>query len=91
MDKVIQIDSKLFRNYVFFKLVKPLSYVPADIDILMDAGQVGRVAHEIVGLGYRVAVKDPYCITFVRGDSIIDLYVNPSLGGVIFIDGGKFL
>jgi hypothetical protein len=47
--------------------------------------------HEIVGLGYGVAVKDPYCITLTRGDSIIDLYVHPSLGGMIFIDGGKLL
>lgn len=57
----------------------------------MDANQIGKVVHEIVGLGYNIAVKDPYCITFVRGDSIIDLYVHPSLGGMIFIDGGKLL
>jgi hypothetical protein len=91
MDKVIHIDSKLFRNYVFFKLVKPLSYVPADIDILIDANEIGKVVHEIVGLGYNIAVKDPYCITFMKGGSIIDLYVHPSLGGMIFIDGGKLL
>jgi hypothetical protein len=91
--EVVETISKLLRgyDYAFFKLVKPLSYVPADIDILVDAGQVGRVVHEIVGLGYGVAVKDPYCITLTRGDSIIDLYVHPSLGGMIFIDGGKLL
>ncbi|MCC6019217.1 MAG: hypothetical protein LM601_09320 [Candidatus Verstraetearchaeota archaeon] len=42
-------------------------------------------------LGYNIAVKDSYCITFVKSDSIIDLYVHPSLGGMIFIDGGKLL
>jgi glycerol-3-phosphate dehydrogenase len=42
-------------------------------------------------LSYRVAVKDSYCITFARDDSMIDLYVHLSLGGVIFIDGGKLL
>jgi len=91
--EVVQTISKLLRgcDYAFFKLFKPLSYVPADIDILVDAGQVGRVVHEIVRLGYRVTVKDPYCITLTRGDSIIDLYVHPSLGGMIFIDGGKLL
>ena len=91
--ETVRVLSKLLKdyNYAFFKLVKPLSYVPADIDILVDANQIGKVVHEIVGLGYGVAVKDPYCITFVRGDSIIDLYVHPSLGGMIFIDGGKLL
>ena len=91
--EVVQILSKLLKgyDYAFFKLVKPLSYVPADIDILIDANQIGKVVHEVVGLGYGVAVKDPYCITLTRGDSIIDLYVHPSLGGMIFIDGGKLL
>jgi hypothetical protein len=91
--EVVQTISKPLKDYdyAFFKLVKSLSYVPADIDILVDAGQVGRVVHEIVGLGYNIVVKDPYCITLTRGDSIIDLYVHPSLGGVIFIDCQKLL
>jgi len=91
--QVIQALSKLLKdyNYAFFKLIKPLSYVPADVDLLVDAKQAGRVTHEIRGLGYTVAVKDPYCITLTRGDSIIDLYVHPSLGGVIFINGQRLL
>jgi len=78
-------------SYAFFKLVKPLSYVPADVDLLVDVSQVKSAAHEIMGLGYRVAVKDPYCLTLTRGDSIVDLYVHPSLGGVIIINGQKLL
>jgi hypothetical protein len=91
--ETVRVLSKLLKDYdyAFFKLVKPLSYVPADIDILIDVNQIGKVAHEIMELGYNIAVKDPYCITFVRGGSIIDLYVHPSLGGMIFIDGGKLL
>jgi len=90
---VVRTLSKLLKNYdyAFFKLVKPLSYVPADVDLLVDASQVGRAAHEIVRLGYRVAVKDQYCITLTRGSSIIDLYVHPSLGGAVFIDGQRLL
>jgi hypothetical protein len=91
--QVIQALSKLLKdyNYAFFKLIKPLSYVPADIDLLVDASQARSAAREILGLGYTVAVKDPYCITLTRGDSIIDLYVHPSLGGVIFINGQRLL
>jgi len=91
--KVIQTLSKLLTNYnyVFFKLVKPVRYVPADVDLLIEESQVVKAAHRIMGLGYRVAVKDPYCLTLTKGDSIIDLYVHPSLGGVIFINGQKLL
>jgi len=78
-------------NYAFFKLIKPLSYVPADLDLLVDASQVKDVAHELMKLSYTVAVKDPYCLTLMRGDSIVDLYVHPCLGGVIFIDGQRLL
>jgi hypothetical protein len=91
--EVVRTFSKLLReyNYAFFKLIKPVSYVPADVDLLIDEGQVKKAAHEIMRLGYTVAVKDPYCITLIRSDSIIDLYVHPSLGGAIIIDGQRLL
>ena len=90
---VVQALSKFLKDYdyAFFKLIKPVSYVPADVDLLVDASQARRVAHEVMGLGYRIEVKDPYCITLTRGGSIIDLYVHPSLGGVIFINGQRLL
>jgi len=90
---IVQILSKLLDSYdyAFFKLIKPLSYVPADVDLLVRANQVTKVAHELMRLGYRIEVKDPYCITLMRGDSIIDLYVHPSLGGVIFLNGQRLL
>ena len=90
---VVQVLSKFLKDYdyAFFKLIKPISYVPADVDLLVDASQARRVAHEVMGLGYRIEVKDPYCITLTRGGSIIDLYVHPSLGGVIFINGQRLL
>jgi hypothetical protein len=93
MVEVVRTLSKLLReyNYAFFKLIKPVSYVPADVDLLIDEGQVKKAAHEIMRLGYTVAVKDPYCITLIRSDSIIDLYVHPSLGGAIIIDGQRLL
>jgi len=91
--EVVQILSKFLKNYdyAFFKLIKPISYVPADVDLLVDASQAKNAAHEIMRLGYTTAVKDPYCITLTKGNSIIDLYVHPSLGGAIFIDGQRLL
>ena len=91
--KVVQALSRLLKNhdYAFFKLIKPISYVPADVDLLVDASQARKAVKDIIGLGYRVEVKDPYCITLTRGASIVDVYIHPSLGGVIFIDGKKLL
>jgi len=91
--KVVQILSKILKNYnyAFFKLIKPISYVPADVDILVDESQAKKATHEIMRLGYTIAVKDPYCITLTKGDSIIDLYVHPSLGGIIIINGQRLL
>jgi hypothetical protein len=90
---IVQTLSKLLKeyNYAFFKLIKPVSYVPADIDVLIDESQADEAAHEIMRLGYTVAVKDPYCISLTKGDSIIDLYIHPSLGGAIIIDGQRLL
>jgi len=44
-------------NHAFFKLIKPLSHVPADVDLLVDAKQAGRVAHEIRGLATELQLK----------------------------------
>ncbi len=91
--KTVEILSKVLKGYeyTFFKLVKPVSYVPADVDVLVNANQIGRVAKEVMGLGYMLIVKDPYCITLTRGDSIVDLYMQPSVGGAIFVDGQRLL
>jgi hypothetical protein len=91
--EVVHTLSKLLKNYnyAFFKLIKPISYVPADVDILVDESQAEKATHEIMRLGYTIAVKDPYCITLTKGDSIIDLYVHPSLGGMILLNGQKLL
>lgn len=96
MSKILNVVKTLSRvledyNYSFFKLIKPVAYVPADIDILVDAHQLKDVAKEIIKIGFRIVIRDPYCITLVNRDIIVDIYTYPSLGGVIFIDGQKLL
>jgi len=87
--EIIRALSRLLKGYdcTLFKLIKPVSYVPSDVDLLINADQL----KEIVVLGYEVAVTDPYCITLTKGDSIIDLYVHLSLGGVVFVNGQELL
>jgi len=75
----------------FFKLVKPISYVPADIDILVRLGEASEVAKEVQKLGYTIAVKEPYCTTLVKSSSIVDLYAHPTIGGVAYMDGQAIL
>ena len=89
----VKILSKILKNYdyAFFKLVKPVTYVPADVDILVNTNYFRNVVKEVRGLGFKIKVKDPYCVTFVKGDLIIDLYTYPSLGGMIFINGQELL
>ena len=91
--KVVQVISKLLKGYdcAFFKLIKPVSYVPADIDLLVSIDHVNKIVKDIMTLGYRIVVKDPFCITLTRDDSIIDLYIHPSLGGVVLLNGQKLL
>ncbi len=86
---VIETISKLMKNYeyAFFKLLKPVSYVPADIDVLVNPSQIRDIMINMKSIGYNLAVKDPYCITMVKGDSIVDFYVHPSVGGMIFLNG----
>jgi len=78
-------------DYAFFKLIKPISYVPADIDLLVKSDEAGKASRLIVKLGYSIRVKEPYCITLTRGSSIIDVYTYPTFAGVIYMDGQVLL
>lgn len=78
-------------RFAVFKARKPVAYVPSDIDVLVDAGQAWRAAGRLRRLGFRVEVVEPYCITMTRGGAIVDIYVNPTLGGVAYLDGGRLL
>ncbi len=78
-------------HYSFYKLVKPVIYVPADIDILIDKGDIASAIRRLSELGYRTAVREPFTVTLTRGSAIIDLYVHPSMGGMVYLDGSKLL
>ena len=91
--EVVKTISKLLRgcDYAFFKLVKPLSYVPADVDVLVKFEEREEIIRRIEGLGFKVEVKEPFCTTLVRGPFIVDVYVHPTLGGMIYMDGQELL
>ena len=70
-------------EYSFFKLYKPIEYVPADIDILVSVKDVIRVAKDLIRSGYKLTVLEPYTITLTKGKTIIDLYTYPAFGNII--------
>ena len=90
---VVDLVSRALRgyDYAFFKLLKPMSYVPADIDLLIRSKEITVVSKKVVHLGYKVVVNEPHCITLARGTSIVDLYTHPTFGGIIYLDGQVLL
>ena len=77
-------------DYLYVKLYKPVEYVPADIDILVKHSEIYKVVDRLSGKGYRVDVVEPYCITMVDEDIIVDLYIFPTLAGIIYLDVRDF-
>ena len=73
-------------NHVFIKLRKPVVYVPSDIDVLIDRRHVVEAIARLVKKGFNVVVAEPYCVTMVRRDCVVDLYIYPTMGGVIYLD-----
>ena len=78
-------------DHAFFKLVKPITYVPADIDVLIDSDGLREAVARLRMAGYRVEVAESYCLTMIKGGSIVDLYIHPSVGGVVYADGRLLL
>ncbi|HIC98099.1 MAG TPA: hypothetical protein EYP08_00090, partial [Pyrodictiaceae archaeon] len=62
-------------EHVFIKLRKPVVYVPADIDVLVDRSCVGKAVSRLVERGFRVVVVEPYSITLACKGIVVDVYV----------------
>jgi hypothetical protein len=78
-------------SFAFFKLVKPISYVPADVDILVKSDEKEEIIRRIEELGFRIKVKECFCTTLVKDSFIIDVYVHPTLGGMVYMNGQRLL
>ena len=77
--------------YTFIKLRKPVRYVPSDIDVLIDASSIRHAYLRLKALGFRAEVIEPYTLTVTKGSIIVDLYVHPTVAGVIYADGNELL
>ena len=96
MENIVRLVENLSKDldgfsFAFFKLVKPVSYVPADVDVLVKSEEREEIIRRIEGLGFKVEVKEPFCTTLVKGSFIIDVYVHPTLGSMIYMDGQELL
>ena len=78
-------------EHALIKLVKPVTYVPTDVDVLVRRDQVLLAASRLVRLGYRVLLYEPYTITLVKNGINVDLYVHPSAANLIYARGEDFL
>ncbi len=78
-------------DHAFIKLIKPVTYVPADVDVLVRRDQVLLAASRLVKLGYRVLLYEPYTITLVKDGINVDLYIHPSAANLVYARGEDFL
>jgi hypothetical protein len=96
LENIVRLVEILSKNldgfsFAFFKLVKPVSYVPADVDVLVKYDEREEIIRRIKELGFRIKVKEPFCTTLVKYSFIIDVYVHPILGGMIYMNGQRLL
>jgi len=78
-------------TYAFFKLIKLISYVPADIDVLVEYEHVNEATKRLMSLGYKVVSKGSYRITLEKPSTMVDLYQYPTIGDIAYIDGQALL
>lgn len=77
-------------DYLFIKLMKPVVYVPSDIDVLISRKSLKVAIGRLKDRGFKVEVMEPYCITFKSSNStILDLYLYPTLANVIYLDARR--
>lgn len=77
-------------NFMFIKLVKPLRYVPSDIDILIDFNDLKEAYSRLSKVGFKIDVIEPYTLTLKDSRNyVIDLYIQPTIAGIIYMDGSR--
>lgn len=73
-------------NYALFKTIKPFPYIPSDIDILIDCQSLVKIIKLLEEHNYSKYIKDSLCTT-MRKDTNIDLYLDPSVSNLAYLDG----
>ena len=76
-------------NHIFIKLVKPIRYVPADVDVLTDKPKTA--ARRLEAAGYKTVVEEPYTITLRKRDINVDIYLHPSKANIVFIRAERLM
>jgi len=79
-------------KFAFFKFLRPVKYVPADLDLLVHADHVRTAIKVVSKLGFQVEVSEPFTVTLRCGEYIVDLYVHPCIAGsVCYLNGNVLL
>ena len=78
-------------DYALYKFRKPVEHVSVDIDVLVRYEHLLKAVKALAGMGFRVEVLEPYTVTMVRGEAIVDLYTHPSFAWVVYLDGERLL
>jgi len=92
MTEVVRVTKALRGlDYALYKFRKPIEHVSVDIDVLVRYEHLLKAVKALAGIGFRVEVLEPYTVTMVRGETIVDLYTHPSFAWIVYLDGGSLL
>ncbi|MEM3716429.1 MAG: hypothetical protein QW145_04630, partial [Candidatus Bathyarchaeia archaeon] len=78
-------------NYALFKFRKPVEHVSVDIDILIHSGHLFKAMKKLRGAGFTIEVLEPYTVTMIKDETIVDLYTHPSFAWTVYLDGKRLL
>ncbi|MEM4643465.1 MAG: hypothetical protein QXY51_02415, partial [Candidatus Bathyarchaeia archaeon] len=78
-------------DYAFYKFRKPVEHVSVDIDVLVRYEHLPKAVKALISKGFRIEVLEPYTVTMVKGETIVDLYTHPSFAWIVYLDGERLL
>lgn len=73
-------------NYALFKTIRPFPYMPSDVDILIERHSLVKVITLLEEHNYSKYIKDSLCTT-MKKDINVDLYLDPSVSNLAYLDG----
>jgi len=77
------------KPFLLIKFRRELKYIPSDFDFLVTPESLRCISSSLIFRGFKIVSLNKYTVTLQRGEVVVDLYLQPSMGNVVFMSSDE--
>jgi len=75
--------------FLLIKFRRELKYIPSDFDFLVTPKSLHCISTSLKSHGFKIVSLNKYTVTLQKGEVVVDLYLQPSMGNVVFMSSDE--